>query len=117
MIDYPHANRAFYHMQNPDDPSLALGYDLFYKGLEITSGAQREHRVEQLKENVKQRGIKESELEEYFEYFEYGCPPHGGFAIGTERFLMKLLELDSVLEATYLPNTPNRIGKLLARKK
>lgn len=116
MIDYPHANRAFYHMKDSKDPSLALGYDLFWKGLEITTGAQREHRVEELKANAKERGIKEKELEEYFEYFEYGCPPHGGFAIGIERFLMKLLETDTVQEATYLPSTPNRLGKLIARK-
>ena len=116
LVDYPHANRAFYHMKNPEDPSLALGYDLFWKGLEITTGAQREHRVEELKANAKERGIKEDELTEYFEYFEYGCPPHGGFAIGTERFLTKLLELDTVLEGTFLPSTPNRLGKLIARK-
>ena len=116
MIDYPHAKRAFYHMKNPKDSSLALGYDLFWKGLEITTGAQREHREEELRENAVERGIKESTLEDYFEYFRYGCPPHGGFAIGTERFLMQLLNLNSVLEASYLPNTPNRIGKLLARK-
>jgi aspartyl-tRNA synthetase len=116
MIDYPHSSRAFYHMKNSNDPSLALGFDLFWKGLEITTGAQREHREKQLRLNAKERGIKESELEEYFEYFKYGCPPHGGFAIGLERFVMKLLELNSILEATYLPNTPNRIGKLIARK-
>jgi aspartyl-tRNA synthetase len=116
MTDYPHSARAFYHMKDPNNPSLALGYDLFWKGLEITTGAQREHRVEELKASAKERGIKEEELSEYFEYFEYGCPPHGGFAIGTERFLMKLLDLDSVLEATYLPSTPNRLGRLIARK-
>jgi aspartyl-tRNA synthetase len=117
MIDYPHNTRAFYHMKNQEDPALALGFDLFWKGLEITTGAQREHREEQLRMNAKERGIDESSLEEYFEYFKYGCPPHGGFAIGLERFLMQLLNLNSILEASYLPNTPNRIGKLIARKK
>jgi aspartyl-tRNA synthetase len=116
MIDYPHASRAFYHMKDREDPSLALGFDLFWRGLEITTGAQREHREEQLKLNAKERGIKTEELDEYFEYFRYGCPPHGGFAIGLERFVMKLLDLNSILEATYLPNTPNRLGKLIARK-
>ena len=116
MVDYPHSQRAFYHMKNPEDKSSALGYDLFWKGLEITTGAQREHRYEELKESAIERGISEDSLKEYFEYFKYGCPPHGGFAIGTERFLMQLLGLNSVLEATYLPNTPNRIGKLIARK-
>ncbi|MDD3474701.1 MAG: aspartate--tRNA(Asn) ligase [Candidatus Dojkabacteria bacterium] len=116
MVDYPHSQRAFYHMKNPEDKSLALGYDLFWKGLEITTGAQREHREEELIESAVERGIKEDTLEDYFEYFKYGCPPHGGFAIGTERFLMQLLNLGSILEATYLPNTPNRIGKLIARQ-
>lgn len=113
MIDYPHRQRAFYHMKNSEHPTLALGYDLFWKGVEITTGAQREHRYEELKKNAIERNISEDSLEDYFDYFKYGCPPHGGFAIGTERLLMKLLEVDSVLEATYLPNTPNRLGKLL----
>ena len=117
MTDYPHARRAFYHMKDPNDPTLALGFDLFWKGLEVTTGAQREHRVEYLKKNAQERGIKGDAMNDYYEYFEYGCSPHGGFAIGTERFLMKLLGLNSILEATYLPNTPNRLGKLLARKK
>lgn len=117
MIDYPHRRRAFYHMKDEKNPTLALGFDLFWNGLEITTGAQREHGYEQLKENAKERGINEESLEDYFEYFKYGCPPHGGFAIGTERLLMKLLNFNSVLETTYLPNTPNRLGKLLAKVK
>jgi len=117
MTDYPHARRAFYHMKDEKNPTVALGFDLFWKGLEITTGAQREHRVDYLRENAKERGNDGSTMDEYFEYFEYGCPPHGGFAIGTERFLMKLLNLSSILEATFLPNTPNRLGKRLARKK
>jgi len=117
MTDYPHRQRAFYHMKNPLNPTLALGYDLFWKGVEITTGAQREHRYEELKNNAKERDIQEESLQDYFDYFKYGCPPHGGFAIGTERLLMKLLDLGSVLETAYLPNTPNRLGKLLASQK
>lgn len=117
LIDYPHARRAFYHMKNSENPELALGYDLFWKGLEITTGAQREHRLENLIENAKERGMTEESLKDYLEYFEYGCPPHGGFGMGTERLLMRLLGFGSVLETTYLPNTPNRLGKLLSKKK
>jgi len=113
MIDYPHKQRAFYHMKNPDNPELALGFDLFWKGLEVTTGSQREHRLENIIENAKERGITEESLKDYFDYFRYGCPPHGGFAIGTERLLMKMLGCNSVLETTYLPNTPNRLGKLI----
>lgn len=116
IVDYPHARRAFYHMKNPDMPTLALGFDLFWKGLEITTGAQREHRYENLKENALERGMKGDSLKDYFEYFEYGCPPHGGLAIGTERLLMKMLNMGSILETTYLPNTPNRLGKLITKK-
>ncbi len=117
VYDYPHMKRAFYHMKDEKNPEFALGYDLFWKGIEITTGAQREHRVEQLKKSAQERGISLDSLSEYFEYFEYGCPPHGGFALGTERFLMKLLDYNSVLETTYLPNTPNRLGKLINTKK
>lgn len=117
VYDYPHKKRAFYHMKDNNNPPFALGFDLFWKGIEITSGSQREHRYEKIKENAKERGISEESLKEYFEYFEYGCPPHGGFAIGTERFLMKLLDFGSILETTYLPNTPNRLGKLINVKK
>ena len=117
VYDYPHKNRAFYHMKDPNRPEFALGFDLFWKGIEITTGAQREHRIENLKENAKERGISLDSLSDYFEYFEYGCPPHGGFGLGTERFLMKLLNYNSILETTYLPNTPNRLGKLLNKTK
>ena len=113
VTDYPHRKRAFYHMKDPNMPEIALGFDLLWKGIEITTGAQREHRLENLKENARERGMEGDSLKEYFEYFEYGCPPHGGFALGTERFLMKLLNYSSVLETTYLPNTPNRLGKLI----
>jgi aspartyl-tRNA synthetase len=117
VYDYPHKKRAFYHMKDTSTPPLALGFDLFWKGLEITSGSQREHRYERIVENALERGISEESLKEYFEYFEYGCPPHGGFALGTERFLMQLLGYSSILETTYLPNTPNRLGKLINVKK
>lgn len=117
VTDYPHKRRAFYHMKDPNNPTVAMGFDLFWKGIEITTGAQREHRLENLKENALERGMEGDSLKEYFEYFEYGCPPHGGFALGTERFLMKLLNFNSVLETTYLPNTPNRLGKLINVKK
>lgn len=114
MVEYPHYKRAFYHMKDPKDNSKALGYDLFWNGIEITTGAQREHRVEELRKNARERGMEHESLNEYFEYFEYGCPPHGGFGMGMERFMMELLNLKSVQEAAYLPNTPNRIGRRLS---
>jgi aspartyl-tRNA synthetase len=116
VTDYPHTSRAFYHMKDPNNPELALGYDLFWNGVEITTGAQREHRIDKLEQNAKERNVDLQSLQDYLEYFKYGCPPHGGFAIGTERLLMKLLNFKSILETTYLPNTPNRLGKLINPK-
>jgi nondiscriminating aspartyl-tRNA synthetase len=116
VTEYPHSSRAFYHMKDPKSPDIALGYDLFWNGVEITTGAQREHRIEKLEENAKERNVDLESLKDYLEYFRYGCPPHGGFAIGTERLLMKLLNFKSILETTYLPNTPNRLGKLITQK-
>ena len=111
VTEFPHNKRAFYHMKDPHNQEYALGFDLLWKGVEITTGAQREHRTEHLIKNAEERGIKTETLQEYFDYFRYGCPPHGGFAIGTERFLMKLLGYSTVLETSFLPNTPNRLGR------
>lgn len=111
VTEFPHDKRAFYHMKDPHNQEYALGFDLLWKGVEITTGAQREHRTEHLIKNAEERGIKTETLQEYFDYFRYGCPPHGGFAIGTERFLMKLLGYSTVLETSFLPNTPNRLGR------
>ncbi|MFA7654482.1 MAG: aspartate--tRNA(Asn) ligase [Candidatus Dojkabacteria bacterium] len=111
VTEFPHDKRAFYHMKDPHNQEYALGFDLLWKGVEITTGAQREHRTEHLIKNAEERGIKTETLQEYFDYFRYGCPPHGGFAIGTERFLMKLLGYSTVLETSFLPNTPNRLRR------
>ena len=73
-----------------------LGYDLIWKGIEITSGAQREHRYEQLCKNAAAKGLGK-DVEFYLEFFKYGCPPHGGFAIGLSRFTMLLLNIDTVV--------------------
>ena len=111
VTEFPHNKRAFYHMKDPHNQEYALGFDLLWKGVEITTGAQREHRTEHLIKNAEERGIKTETLQEYFDYFRYGCPPHGGFGMGTERVLMKLLGYSTVLETSFLPNTPNRLGR------
>jgi len=111
VTEFPHDKRAFYHMKDPHNQEYALGFDLLWKGVEITTGAQREHRTEHLIKNAEERGIKTETLQEYFDYFRYGCPPHGGFGMGTERVLMKLLGYSTVLETSFLPNTPNRLGR------
>jgi aspartyl-tRNA synthetase len=96
-------------MRTGDDNKLTKSFDLMYKGVEITTGAQREHRYEVLREQALQKGMDPEPLTDYLNFFRYGCPPHGGVGIGPGRFIMKILELPSVKEATYLPRDVKRI--------
>ena len=102
ITDYPHDARAFYTM---DDRS----FDLIYKGVEITSGAQREHRYEQLKQNVIAKGINPEHMKEYLDFFRYGAPTHGGFAIGLARLMARMLDLPTVKESCFVFRGPTRL--------
>ena len=105
VTDFGKRKRAFYHLRKNGVPQ---GYDLIWKGVEITTGAQREHRYEILKEQAKEKGL-EKDVEFYLEFFKYGCPPHGGFGIGIDRIIMNLLELPSLKEAMFLFRGPERL--------
>ena len=83
------------------------GYDLIWRGTEITTGAQREHRYEVLKAQCEEKGLTK-DVEFYLQFFKYGCPPHGGFAIGVDRFNMLLLGL-SIKEEMFIFRGPNRL--------
>lgn len=105
VTDYGARKRAFYHLRKDGVPQ---GYDLIWKGVEITTGAQREHRYEVLKAQAAEKGL-EKDVEFYLQFFKYGCPPHGGFAIGLDRMLMNLLELANIKEAMFIFRGPERI--------
>ena len=105
VTDFPPEKRAFYHMRKD---GVLQGYDLIWKGIEITSGAQREHRIEELKKNVAEKGLT-NDVKYYLEFFKYGVPPHGGFAIGVDRLTMLLLNLPSLKEAQFLFRGPDRL--------
>jgi aspartyl-tRNA synthetase len=107
---YPASARPFYHMRPADQPDLTLSYDLLWKGMEITTGAQREHRYEVLLRQAAEKGISPEPMTDYLNCFRYGCPPHGGFGLGLGRLLMTLLDLDSLREATFLFRGPNRLS-------
>ena len=107
VIDYPADKRAFYHMRN--DEGVLQGYDLIWRGVEITSGAQREHRYDKICQVAKEKGLGK-DVEFYLEFFKYGCPPHGGFAIGVDRLTMLLLNIPSVKESQFLFRGPNRLN-------
>ncbi|MGW2425320.1 aspartate--tRNA(Asn) ligase [Streptomyces sp. NPDC001709] len=106
---YPAGVRPFYHMRPADDPGVTLSFDLLWKGLEVTTGAQREHRYEVLVEQATGKGLSIESMRDYLNVFRYGCPPHGGFGMGLGRILMALLGLDSIREATFLFRGPNRL--------
>ena len=105
VTDYAKTKRAFYHMRKNDIPE---GYDLIWKGTEITTGAQREHRFDILKRQADEKKLGK-DVEFYLQFFKYGCPPHGGFAIGIDRLNMLLLELPSLKEEMFLFRGPNRL--------
>ncbi|MBQ7227284.1 MAG: aspartate--tRNA(Asn) ligase [Clostridia bacterium] len=109
IIDFPTKSRAFYSMKKEDDPELTKTYDLLFKGIEITSGAQREHRYEVLKQNIIEKDILPETMSEYLEFFKYGAPTHGGFGLGITRTLVKLFDLPSVKDVTFLFRGPNRL--------
>ena len=109
ITDFPWKVRPFYHMKSESNPTKAKGFDLLWKGVEITTGAQREHRYETLKSQAKEKGIAQSNVDFYLDFFKYGCPPHGGFGFGQTRFLTQLLELKNVREATFAPHDIKRL--------
>ena len=109
VTDYPSGVRPFYHMRNPADPALTRSFDLLWKGIEITTGAQREHRPDVLTAQVVEKGLDPEGLTSYLDFFRFGCPPHGGFGLGLTRVLMILLGEANVREVTYLYRGPNRL--------
>lgn len=109
ITDYHPEIRAFYHMRD-EETGLTKSYDLLFKGVEITTGAQREHRVDVLVEQAKEKGLQPEHLDFYLDFFRYGAPPHGGFGMGLARLLMLLLGQDSIREVTYLFRGPTRLA-------
>ncbi|MBQ8430461.1 MAG: aspartate--tRNA(Asn) ligase [Clostridia bacterium] len=105
VTDFGARKRAFYHMRKDGIPQ---GYDLIWKGVEITTGAQREHRYDILKAQAEEKGL-DKDVEFYLQFFKYGCPPHGGFGLGLDRITMNLLELSNIKEAMFLFRGPERI--------
>ena len=105
VTDYDARERAFYHMR--DERGVPMGYDLIWRGCEITTGAVREHRYEVLKRQADEKGLAK-DVEFYLQFFRYGCPPHGGFGLGVDRLTMLFLGL-SIKEAEFLFRGPNRL--------
>ena len=105
ITDYSAEKRAFYHMRNEE--GVPQGYDLIWRGVEITTGAQREHRYDILKAQADEKGLGE-DVKFYLEFFKYGCPPHGGFGLGIDRLTMLMLGLP-IKEAMFLFRGPSHL--------
>jgi nondiscriminating aspartyl-tRNA synthetase len=109
VTDYPTTVRPFYHMRHEHDPGLTKSFDLLWRGIELTTGAQREHRHEQLLAQAKDKGVDPGPISYYLDFFRYGAPPHGGFGFGLTRLLMQMLGQDNVREVTFLYRGPHRL--------
>jgi aspartyl-tRNA synthetase len=104
VTDFPKDKRAFYHMRRDGVPQ---GYDLIWRGVEITTGAQREHRYELLRAQAEEKSLGE-DVKFYLDFFRYGCPPHGGFSMGLDRLTMLLFGLN-IKKVSFLFRGRNRI--------
>ncbi len=110
VIGYPMAKRPFYTHPNPADPRFSNSFDLLFRGTELVTGGQRLHLYQDYLDSAASRGYTDlTPFEAYFEAFKHGMPPHGGFAIGLERFIMQLLGLDNIRLATLFPRDLNRL--------
>lgn len=105
ITGYSKECRAFYHMR--DENGVPCGYDLIWKGCEITTGAQREHRYEILKAQAEEKGLAE-DVKFYLDFFKFGCPPHGGFGIGVDRITMLIFD-QGIKDAMFLFRGPDRL--------
>ena len=109
VTHYPSKKRPFYAMDDPEDPTYTLSFDLLFRGMEITTGGQRIHDYNKLLEKMAARGMTEEGMEQYLSAFKHGMPPHGGLGIGMERLTMKLMGEDNVREATLFPRDLSRL--------
>jgi len=104
---FPWSKRPFYHMRPQNNPSVTKSFDLLWNGLEVATGSQREHRLDILRKQAKEKGVKLDNI--YAALFKYGAPPHGGAGLGLDRLTQSMLRLDNIREALLLPRDPDRI--------
>jgi len=112
---YPLAARPFYTkplvdpLMNGKSGKMSRGFDLLLRGLEVTTGGQRIHEYEELRNSIAGRGLNPEDFGEYLQCFRYGMPPHGGLAIGLERITKQLLGLPTIKQTALFPRDINRL--------
>jgi nondiscriminating aspartyl-tRNA synthetase len=109
VTGYPMAKRPFYTHPDPADPHLSNSFDLLFRGVELVTGGQRLHRHADYVAALEARGERLDPYRSYVDAFRYGMPPHGGFALGLERFVARLLRLSNIREATAFPRDRTRL--------
>ena len=109
VVGYPMAKRPFYTHPDPLRPGFSRGFDLLFRGLELVTGGQRLHQYEDYLAALADRGLDPEPFAGYLEAFQFGMPPHGGFAIGLERWVARLVEAENVRETTLFPRDLNRL--------
>jgi nondiscriminating aspartyl-tRNA synthetase len=109
VVGYPMVKRPFYTHPDPQQPQFSNSFDLLFRGLELVTGGQRLHRYADYQAALAARGLPEEPFAGYLEAFRYGMPPHGGFAIGLERWVARLIEAPNVRETTLFPRDINRL--------
>jgi nondiscriminating aspartyl-tRNA synthetase len=109
VTDYPTTVRPFYHMRHAEDQTLTKSFDLLWRGIELTTGAQREHRYAQLLAQAQEKKVDVGPIQYYLDFFRFGAPPHGGFGFGLTRLLMQMLNRENVREVTFLYRGPHRL--------
>ncbi|MCL5430016.1 MAG: aspartate--tRNA(Asn) ligase [Candidatus Marsarchaeota archaeon] len=106
---FPFSVKPFYVVKRDDDPTWARSVDIMFRGMEISTGGQREHRYDRLMAQVKEKNMTPASIEWFTKFFRYGAPTLGGFSIGFERFTMQILGIKNIREATLYPRTPERL--------
>jgi nondiscriminating aspartyl-tRNA synthetase len=109
VTGYPMAKRPFYTQPEPGRPEFSNSFDLIFRGLELVTGGQRLHRYDDYVAALAARGLTSAGLEGYLAAFAHGMPPHGGFAIGLERWVARLARLPNIREAALFPRDMHRL--------
>jgi len=110
ITHYPSSAKPFYTMPSSDDPQFTEGFDLLFNGVEIATGGQRIHSYEQLVANIKKHGLNPEDFKDYLEVFKIGMPAHGGWGLGSERIVQKILGIASIKEAILFPRDVKRLA-------
>lgn len=109
IVDWPTASKPYYAMPHDHNPEICRAFDLMHPRMELSSGAQREHRHDRLTARIAEQGLDPDNFSFYLRPFRYGMPPHSGWGLGMERLVMTMLDLSNIREAVLFPRDRHRM--------